>query len=104
MDGALRSFDKSYKGAGLALIVEILTGPLVGASFTGFGNTNTNWGNLVLVIDPELLGDRKEFMANVAKLGKRIKELKKITRRKRNIASKSTWKQTYSRTITIRRN
>ncbi len=78
MDGALRSFDKSYKGAGLALIVEILTGPLVGASFTGFGNTNTNWGNLVLVIDPELLGDRKEFMANVAKLGKRIKELKKL--------------------------
>lgn len=78
MDGALRPFDKSYKGAGLALMVEILTGPLVGASFTGFGNTDTNWGNLVLAIDPELLGDRKAFMTNVAKLGARVKETKKL--------------------------
>ena len=42
MNGALRPFDRSYKSAGLALIVEILTGPLVGASFTGIGDTATN--------------------------------------------------------------
>ncbi len=79
MDGALRPFDRSYKGAGLALMVEILTGPLVGASFTGFGDTSGNWGNLVFVIDPELITDRTEFAANVAKLGKRVKETKKLS-------------------------
>lgn len=78
MDGALRPFDKSYKGAGLALMVEILTGPLVGASFTGIGDTASNWGNLIMVIDPELLVDLKEFKQNVSAMAKRIKETKKL--------------------------
>lgn len=78
MDGALRPFDKSYKSAGLALMVEILTGPLVGASFTGIGDTATNWGNLVFVIDPEILTDRKEFAKNVSALAERVKATKKL--------------------------
>lgn len=78
MDGALRPFDKSYKSAGLALMVEILTGPLVGASFTGIGDTATNWGNLVFVIDPEMLTDRKEFAKNVSALAARVKATKKL--------------------------
>lgn len=78
MDGALRPFDKSYKGAGLSLMVEILTGPLVGASFTGIGDTATNWGNLVFVIDPEILTDRKEFARNVSALAARVKATKKL--------------------------
>ncbi|MBI5620694.1 Ldh family oxidoreductase [Candidatus Gottesmanbacteria bacterium] len=78
MDGALRPFDKSYKGAGLALMVEILTGPLVGASFTGIGDTATNWGNLVFVIDPEMLTDRTEFAKNVTALAARVKTTKKL--------------------------
>ncbi len=78
MDGALRPFDKSYKGEGLALMVEILTGPLVGASFTGIGDTAANWGNLVFVIDPEMLTDRKEFAKNVSALAARVKATKKL--------------------------
>lgn len=78
MNGALRPFDKSYKGAGLALMVEILTGPLVGASFVGFGDTKSNWGNLVLAIDPELTCDRNVFAADVTKLARRVKETKKL--------------------------
>lgn len=78
MDGALRPFDKSYKSAGLALMVEILTGPMVGASFTGIGDTGTNWGNLVLIIDPEMLGDRNEFAKNVSALAARVKATKKL--------------------------
>ncbi|MEK7544120.1 MAG: Ldh family oxidoreductase [Patescibacteria group bacterium] len=78
MDGSLRPFDKSYKSAGLALMVEILTGPLVGASFTGIGDTAANWGNLVFVIDPEMLGDRKEFAKNVSALAVRVKATKKL--------------------------
>ncbi len=78
MDGALRPFDKSYKGAGLSLMVEVLTGPLVGASFVGIGDTATNWGNLVVAIDPELLVNKKTFIKNVSLLMKKVKSAKKL--------------------------
>lgn len=78
MDGALLPFDKDRKGSGLAFMVEVLTGPLVGASFVGFGDTGTNWGNLIWVIDPELLTDQKTFKKNVQKLVEKVKSIKKI--------------------------
>jgi len=78
MQGALRPFDKSYKSAGLSLIVEILTGPLVGASFTGVGDTAKNWGNLIMAIDPEILTEREQFKKNVAVLGAKVKGTKKL--------------------------
>ena len=78
MDGALRPFDKSYKGAGLSMMVEVLTGPLVGASFAGIGETETNWGNLIMVLDPEMLVDKKTFMDNVEAMQKRLKTVKKL--------------------------
>ena len=78
MDGALLPFDKDRKGSGLALMVEVLTGPLVAASFVGFGDTGTNWGNLIWVIDPELLIDQKTFKKNVQKLVEKVKSIKKI--------------------------
>jgi len=78
MNGALRSFDKSYKSAGLALMVEILTGPLVGASFTGIGDTASNWGNLVIVVDPDLLTDKNIFLQNVRELAVKVKSTKKL--------------------------
>ena len=77
MEGAIRPFDRSYKGAGLAMIVEILTGPLVGASFVGLGERN-NWGNLIFVIDTELLGDREEFKSKISQLIEDIKASKKL--------------------------
>lgn len=79
MDGALKSFDKNYKGAGLSMIVEILTGPLVRASFTGVGDTAQNWGNLILVLDPELLTDREEFKRQVTQLAQRVKNTKMLS-------------------------
>lgn len=78
MDGAIRPFDKSYKGAGLSMMVEVLTGPLVAASFTGIGDTAINWGNLILVLDPEILVDKKSFMDNVEAMQKRLKTVKKL--------------------------
>lgn len=77
MDGALRPFDKNYKGAGLSLMVEVLTGPLVAATFTGIGEKN-NWGNLVLALDPELLTDRNSFLENVSLLVKKVRNTKKL--------------------------
>jgi len=77
MDGALLSFDKGRKGAGLSFVVEALTGPLVAATFVGIGQSN-NWGNLIFVIDPQLLVNLKTFKANVLQLGKRVKATKKL--------------------------
>jgi LDH2 family malate/lactate/ureidoglycolate dehydrogenase len=79
LDGAIRPFDKSYKGAGLAMMVEILTGPLVAASFTGIGDTDTNWGNLVYVIDPNLLVDLKVFKNQVSQMIEKVKSTKKLS-------------------------
>jgi L-2-hydroxycarboxylate dehydrogenase (NAD+) len=76
--GALRSFDRGYKGAGLAMVIEILAGPLVGAACVGVGNPAQNWGQLVLAIDPGLLGDRETFMKNVNTLIDQVKATKRL--------------------------
>lgn len=47
---------RSHKGSNLALMVELLAGPLVGAAVAD-KLEERNWGNLVLVIDPSLLGE-----------------------------------------------
>jgi L-2-hydroxycarboxylate dehydrogenase (NAD+) len=76
--GAIRPFDRGYKGAGLALIIEILAGPLVGAACVGVGDPGKNWGHLVLAIDPDLFGDREVFINNVSTLIERVKATKKL--------------------------
>ncbi len=75
--GAIKAFG-GYKGAALALIVETLTRPLVGATRKEDGS-KLDWGNLVFAIDPELLADDLEtFQAGVSDLLKRVKQLKKL--------------------------
>jgi LDH2 family malate/lactate/ureidoglycolate dehydrogenase len=76
--GAIRSFDRSYKGSGLALIGEILAGPLVGAAFCGLGDSRGNWGHLIFAIDPELLTDRRELAKNVSAMVRKVKSTKKL--------------------------
>jgi L-2-hydroxycarboxylate dehydrogenase (NAD+) len=76
--GAIRSFDRSYKGSGLALIGEILAGPLVGAAFCGIGDSKGNWGHLIFAIDPGLLGDRNEFIRNVMEICRKVKATRKL--------------------------
>jgi L-2-hydroxycarboxylate dehydrogenase (NAD+) len=78
MKGALRSFDRGYKGAGLAMIVEILAGPLVGAACAGVGDPAKNWGHLVMAIDPDLFGDREAFLNNVTTLIEKVKATAKL--------------------------
>ena len=75
--GAIKAFG-GYKGAALALIVETLTRPLVGATRKEDG-TKLDWGNLVFAIDPELLADDLEtFQAGVSDLLSRVKHLNKL--------------------------
>ena len=72
--GAIKAFG-GYKGAALALIVEVLTRPLVGAVRKDDGR-KLDWGNLVFAIDPELLVDENsDFQAGVSDLMTRVKNL-----------------------------
>lgn len=75
--GAIKTFG-GYKGSALALIVEVLTRPLVGTSRKADGTKN-DWGNLIFAIDPELLADDLEsFQASVSDLVKRLKSRKTL--------------------------
>jgi L-2-hydroxycarboxylate dehydrogenase (NAD+) len=71
--GALRSFDGGFKGSALALLVEALAGPLVGASFSGQPDSRKNWGHLLFAIDPNLVGDIEAFKENIGSLTGKIK-------------------------------
>jgi LDH2 family malate/lactate/ureidoglycolate dehydrogenase len=76
--GAIRSFDRGYKGSGLGMICEMMAGPLVGAAFCGLDDSKGNWGHLLFAIDPELLGDREEFQTNVTRAMEKVKASKRL--------------------------
>jgi len=76
--GAIRSFDRSYKGSGLAFIAEILAGALTGAAFCGIGNSKGNWGHLILAVDPELLAGLDQLKKNVSEIILKVKSTKKL--------------------------
>ncbi len=77
MKGAILPFDKSYKGSGLCLMVEVFTGPLVGAAFADYNYGDGDWGNVFIAIDPELLIGREEFKKQNSELIKRVKSSRK---------------------------
>lgn len=70
--GALLSFDRSHKGSALGLIVELLGGSLVGAAARDKAAAR-DWGNLVIAIDPGLLGPPAAFQARVRAVLQRVK-------------------------------
>jgi L-2-hydroxycarboxylate dehydrogenase (NAD+) len=76
LSGAIRTFG-GYKGAALALLVEVLTHPLVSTKSDKDGH-KTDWGNLLLVIDAELLVDGGTFKERVSKLTEQLKSARKL--------------------------
>lgn len=75
IEGAILPFDKSYKGSGLGMMVEILAGPLVGADFADT-NPGKGWGNLFIAIDPDLLIGKEEFKETCSELINMLKSSK----------------------------
>ena len=53
--GALRVFDRSHKGSGLALMVELLAGAMTGASMGPDKRTENNWGTLIIAINRKII-------------------------------------------------
>lgn len=75
MAGAVRPFDKGFKGAGLALMVQIIGGALVGGDFL---NESKNDGNVVIAINPEAMIGMQKFIEETTKMTKAIKQAKKL--------------------------
>ncbi|MEZ4753574.1 MAG: Ldh family oxidoreductase [Bdellovibrionota bacterium] len=81
MNGSILAFDKSYKGVGLAMVVELLGGPLVGASFAS-ANPGDDWGVFILALDPELLTDKSDFLKANSALREQVLNSKPINQDK----------------------
>ena len=75
MAGAIRPFDRGFKGAGLALMVQIIGGVLVGGEFL---NESENGGNVVIGINPEAMIGMQRFIEEITKMTKAIKKAKKL--------------------------
>ena len=75
LKGALRSFDRSYKGSHIGLMVELLGGALTGAAMENKGPAR-KWGSLIVCIDPAVFGTLEEFQANANIMCERVKNAK----------------------------
>ena len=75
MEGAIRPFDKGFKGAGLALMVQIIAGALVGGDFL---NGSDNDGNVVIAINPDAMIGMQRFIEETTKMTKAIKQAKRL--------------------------
>lgn len=71
--GAILSFDRSYKGSGFGLVVEMLAGPLINGAWIDNKTFNEEWGTLIIAIDPELLTDVDQFKQNASDLILKVK-------------------------------
>ncbi len=78
-NGALKSFVDSPKGSGLSTMIQALTGPLLGAYFTGFGDVTKNWGgHLIIAFDPELFQGLDATKKGVTQMIEKIKSTRKL--------------------------
>ena len=68
--GAIRAFGGA-KGSGLALLIEILTGPLAGGAMAGDASHQS--GNIVIALDPDLFGCGADFEHRTSSLIDRIR-------------------------------
>lgn len=75
LKGAIRSFDRGYKGSHIALMVELLAGAFTGAAMENKGPAR-NWGSLIICIDPVVFGTLEEFQANANIMCDRVKNAK----------------------------
>jgi LDH2 family malate/lactate/ureidoglycolate dehydrogenase len=70
MAGAILPFDRSYKGSGLAMVVELLAGALTGASFVF---DEGDWGTVFIAFSPDLLVGTEQFKKNSSELVRKVK-------------------------------
>ena len=89
IEGATLPFDKSYKGAGLCMMVEILAGALPHSCYAGI-DEDRGWGNIFLAFSPRLLGDVDGFKNRMEKMIERIRNSKSKNGNKIRIPGEKT--------------
>lgn len=77
LKGALRVFDRSYKGSHLALMIELLAGAMTGAAMNSKKEAK-NWGTLVIAIDPNEFTSLEEFQTNAGIMCERVKNAHRL--------------------------
>jgi LDH2 family malate/lactate/ureidoglycolate dehydrogenase len=77
LEGSVSTF-AAHKGFGLSLLVQLLGGPFVDASFAGVGSEKGS-GTFVLAIDPGLLVGKEQFMQQASELTSQIKSAKPLS-------------------------
>jgi len=82
MSGALLPFDRSYKGSGIAMCIELLTGPLTGAQYIF---EDGDWGTIFIAISPDLLVGVDEFKKHSSDFISKIKESRTMPGKKIHI-------------------
>lgn len=75
--GAMFPFDHGYKGSGLGMVVEIMSGPLAASAYCDYKTYDKDYGNLFIAIDPELLVDIKDFKSQCSDMAQVIKNSRK---------------------------
>ncbi len=74
MDGGkILPFDRSYKGSSIGMLVEMFAGPLVGA---GFCDEKSEWGNLIIGLDPDMFVGKEQFRKSATELVQRLRQAK----------------------------
>ena len=73
LEGAIMPFG-GHKGSGLAMMIELLTGPLVGAGIVGDEDAASNRGMAFIAIQPSALGAEGTFKHAVSTLKTRLKQ------------------------------
>src|SRR5262249_13487397 len=66
-------FDRTYKGSSIGMLVELLSGPLVGG---GFSNDEGEWGNLIVGLDPDMFVGKAQFKDSATSLIEKLRSAK----------------------------
>lgn len=74
--GAIRAFGGA-KGSALALLIEIMTGPLAGGAIVG--DENHQSGNILIALDPDIFGFGSDFGERTSALINRIRNARPVT-------------------------
>jgi LDH2 family malate/lactate/ureidoglycolate dehydrogenase len=76
MDGCVMSFDKSFKGSGLSLMIQILAGPLIGNKYS-INHIDCQYGSLLMAINPAFFGTDNSLEVELKKMVSEIKNSRK---------------------------
>jgi len=91
LDGASLVFDNSYKGGGLAMMIEMFAAMWTGASFMG-QHEEDGWGNLYLACSPELLCDKDVLFERTSEFVNFLKSQKTVDQKSIRIPGENTLK------------